>query len=129
MARVFLFFNHTLTRIQHDALQRELAISEVISPPDSLGLLWANIPPESSTLRHTLDPVFSWLQSQALPGDYILIQGDFGACYLLVLHAFAIGLVPIYSTTRRQAREELVDSETVKIEHQFQHVIFRRYGK
>jgi len=129
MARVFLFFNHTLTKGQHEALHRELAISEVISPPEDLGLLWANIPPSMPTLRRILDPLFSWLESQALPDDYILIQGDFGACYLLVRHAFAIGLVPIYSTTKRQAREEFGEDETVRIEHQFQHVIFRRYGQ
>jgi hypothetical protein len=129
MARVFLFFNHTLTRGQHEALHRELAISEVISPPEDLGLLWAVIPPDSPTLKDILVPVCSWLKNRAAPGDFILVQGDFGACYLLVQYAFQNGLIPIYSTTRRRAEERHLEDGSVRIEHTFKHVIFRRYNQ
>ena len=46
----------------------------------------------------------------------------------MVNFAFKIGLVPIYSTTRREAVEEHNDDETVKLVHHFQHRIFRKYG-
>ena len=62
-------------------------------------------------------------------GDYALIQGDFGACYIMVNFAFEQGLIPIYSTTVREAIEEPKDDGSVKLVHQFNHQIFRRYGE
>ena len=129
MARVFLFFNHTLTEDQHEALYRELAVTEIVLPPEDLRSLWAFIPPDSPTLKDILVPVSSWLENQTAAGDFILIQGDFGACYLLVRYALQHGLIPIYSTTKRRAEERHLDDGSVRIEHTFKHVIFRRYDQ
>jgi len=60
--------------------------------------------------------------------DYVLIQGDFGACYIIVNFAFEIGLIPIYSTTRRAAVEKHENDGSVKLIHQFNHQMFRKYG-
>jgi probable selenium-dependent hydroxylase accessory protein YqeC len=40
----------------------------------------------------------------------VLIQGDFGACYHVVERAFRLGLVPLYSTTRRIAVEQHLEA-------------------
>ena len=61
-------------------------------------------------------------------GDYILIQGDFGACFLMVQFAFEKGFIPIYSTTEREAVETHGEDGSVSLTHRFKHRIFRRYG-
>ncbi|MEA3280185.1 MAG: CRISPR-associated protein Csx20, partial [Thermodesulfobacteriota bacterium] len=60
--------------------------------------------------------------------DYVLIQGDFGACYIMVRFAFEKGFVPVYSTTRREAVEKQQSDGAVKLVHQFKHQVFRKYG-
>jgi hypothetical protein len=60
-----------------------------------------------------------------LPNNH---QGDFGATYLMVRFALEQGLIPIYATTRRKAREESQADGAVKLTHHFQHQTFRKYG-
>lgn len=129
MARLILCFNHTLTEEQHQSAKKELAITEVISPPENLQKLWADVPPHVDALAAHLKPLFTWLDATAERGDHILIQGDFGACYLLVRHAMAKQLIPIYSTTGRQVTERHLGDGSVRVEHTFKHVRFRLYGK
>ena len=64
----------------------------------------------------------------AKPGDHVLIQGDFGACCLFVQLALEKDLIPIYSTTRREAQETPQPDGTVKTVHHFRHRRFRRFG-
>jgi hypothetical protein len=45
----------------------------------------------------------------------------------MVNFAFEIGLIPVYSTTAREAVEEY-DDGTIKLVHHFRHQIFRKYG-
>ena len=73
-------------------------------------------------------PVKKWLVAHARPGDFVLIQGDFGACFLMAVFSMDNGLVPLYSTTRRHAAEELQTDGRVKLIHHFRHERFRRYG-
>jgi hypothetical protein len=48
------------------------------------------------------------------------------AC-LAVGEAIRLGLVPVYSTTSRQAVEEHLPDGRVEISHVFSHVRYRRY--
>lgn len=129
MARLLLLFNHTMTTDQQDAAMRELGITRFVTPPLLLQRLWSNIPPESDRLLPVLEPLLVWLNDVCRRGDYILIQGDFGACFLLINRALQLGLVPIYSTTTRQAIEAHLDDGRVRLEHTFKHVRFRTYGQ
>lgn len=129
MARLLLLFNHTLTADQHNAATEELGITQIVTPPVSLQQLWSNIPPESEKLLPLLEPLFVWLNDAGRQGDYVLIQGDFGACFLLISQALQLKLVPIYSTTTRQAIEAHLDDGSVRLEHTFKHVRFRTYGQ
>ena len=70
-----------------------------------------------------------WLRSHAQANDFVLIEGDFGACYLMVRFAVENGLVPVYSTTFREAEEEYGEDGSVRLVHRFEHRIFRRYGR
>ena len=128
MINLYLLFNHQFTPDQEADARRSLGVERVVCLPADLQDLWSNIPPDRSAIRDYLQPIRDWLQQEATPGDYVLIQGDFGACWLMARFAFKQSLVPVYSTTRREAEEEPGPDGTVRMTHHFQHQIFRRYG-
>jgi len=125
---LFLLFNHRLTPSQEADARASLGVAAIVPPPPEISRLWSEIPPEAERLGDTLAPARNWLAAQAAPGDFILIQGDFGATSLMVNAATQQGLIPIYSTTRRQAVEEHMEDGSVHLRHIFTHVRFRRYG-
>lgn len=98
------------------------------APPD-IQEIWSKVPPDLPELTGYLDPVFAWLDTEARPGDYVLVQGDFGATCLVVDFAEERGLIPLYSTTVRAAEEEHLPDGTVRTVHHFQHRMFRRYRR
>jgi len=97
--------------------------------PSDLKDLWRQIPSALPKISAYLNPVKDWLAGQSKKNDYVLIQGDFGACFIMVNFAFEISLIPIYSTTEREAVEEHKEDGTINLSHQFRHQIFRRYEK
>jgi hypothetical protein len=125
---MFLIFNHQLTAGQEADARAALAVECFVSLPDHLQQLWIQIPPDLPRINGYLAPLREWLSATAKAGDYLLIQGDFGACCLMVSFAFQRGLVPVYSTTRREAREQVQPDGSVTLIHHFEHQIFRRYG-
>jgi hypothetical protein len=128
-ANLFLLFNHALTPEQYSDAHASLGIGAVVLPPEDLRGLWANLPPEPEGLLDVLAPIRQWLAGNAQAADFVLIQGDFGACWLMVHYARNNSLRPIYSTTRRQAEELPQPDGTVKLVHHFRHVRYREYGK
>ncbi|MEA3468997.1 MAG: CRISPR-associated protein Csx20 [Thermodesulfobacteriota bacterium] len=129
MPDLFLLFSHSITLAQEEQARQDLGVEQIVSPPDSIRLLWAALPPDLPALQPCLEPVISWLDSDSREGDYVLIHGDFGACYLLVQHCLDTNRVPIYSTTERQAVETNLDDGTIRLTHTFCHVRYRAYGK
>ncbi len=129
MANLIILFNHSLTPTQITDAKENLHIKEIITPPVDLREMWANIPPDIADLSqtHNYVTVQNWLLKNGTAGDYVLIQGDFGATYLMVRFAFKQGHIPIYSTTRRQAEEQHSIDGSVKMTHRFNHVRFRCY--
>jgi hypothetical protein len=125
---LFLLFNHTLTAAQEADARTSFGVDRVVPPPAEISRFWLEIPPDAEELTAHLAPVFSWLAASARPGDYVLIQGEFGATFLLVNEAFRLGLIPVYSTTRREAVEEHTPDGRVHLRHTFSHVRYRRYG-
>ena len=125
---LFLIFNHRLTQIQIDDARASLGVGHIINLPPDLEKLWQQIPVDLSKIDDYLAPIKTLLSEQASMSDYVLIQGDFGATFIMVKFAFENGLIPIYSTSRREAVEEHNDEGTVKLTHNFKHVMFRKYG-
>ena len=128
MPDLFLIFNHQVTPLQEADARKSLWVSRIADLPADLKTLWRQIPPELSEIDGYLGPVKEWLSEQAAESDYVLIQGDFGACFIMVNFAFEKGLIPIYSTTEREAVEEYGENGSIKMIHQFKHRIFRKYG-
>ena len=127
MPSLILLFNHTLTAAQEQDAYGSLGVCGIITPPADIQKRWSQVPPDTDALNECLDSVFSWLQEVAFPGDFVLIQGEFGATWLAVKEAFRLGLAPVYSTTRRMAVEEHLSCGDVEVRHIFSHVRFRRY--
>ena len=128
MKNMFLLFNHTITGAQETDAWENLDVRRIISLPAYLETTWNQIPPDLAEIDNHLDSVKKWLAEQSEKGDYVLIQGDFGACFIMVNFAFQNSLIPVYSTSRREAEEKLDTDGSVKLTHHFKHVAFRRYG-
>lgn len=128
MSTLFLVFNHTVTPEQVADAHASLGVERVISLDGAARASWGQVPPEAPEIREWLEPVRDWLASQAVPGDFVLIQGDFGACWLMVSFCVEKGFIPVYATTAREAVEEIQPDGTVRMTHHFRHRRFRRYG-
>jgi hypothetical protein len=128
MPDLYLIFNHSITENQKKDALNNLKVERIETLPTFLQDIWSQVPPDLTSLSAYLEPIRNWLREKAVIGDYVLIQGDFGACYLLVRFALDRGLIPVYSTTDRIAKEEIQPDGTVKLIHHFQHRIFRKYG-
>ncbi len=103
--KLLLLFNHHITNEQRKDAAASLAVSSIVEPPEAIRDV------ETDTARVARDRGsfgagnVVWISRQA-DRDYLLVQGDFGATYLMVRYAFDNGLIPIYSTTERQVAEE-----------------------
>jgi len=128
MADLYLIFNHKVTRHQERDARSSLGVARIIEIPADLKQIWCNIPPDLIELSGYLDPMKQWLASNAKAGDFVLIQGDFGACYMMVNFALEKGLIPVYSTTAREALEDHEGHDTVMTTHRFKHVMYRKYS-
>ncbi len=129
MASLFLLFNHTVTDDQKSDAMSSLGVDRILDMPPDHKKIWSNIPPDSPAIEEYLEPVQTWLKMNCKKEDFVLIQGDFGACYIMVNYALRMGLIPIYSTTQREMGEEVLEDGSVRLTHHFLHRIFRRYGK
>ena len=123
-----MLFNHAPTELQLADARASLGVERVVTLPGELASLWDSIPPEGESIGERLSPIRTWVEAESRLGDYLFVQGDFGATYLMVRFAFDRGLVPIYSTTNRDAVEEHAAEGTVVLTHRFRHCRFRRYG-
>jgi hypothetical protein len=128
-ATLFLIFNHHFTPAQEADARASLGVDRIVVMPDEIRRVWGNVPPDLPEIREYLAPVCKWLTENAKTGDYVLIQGDFGATYLMVGFVMERGFIPVYSTTVREAIEEHQPDGSVRMTHRFRHVRFREYGR
>lgn len=124
---LFLIFNHEITQEQAIDAENSLGVSKFVDLPTELKAIWQQIPAEIDSIKAYLLPISEWLSQNGKHGDFVLIQGDFGAVYYIVNLAFQLGLVPLYSTTERNAIETKGRDGEIRLSHIFRHVRFRRY--
>ena len=127
MHRMLLLLSHKLTEDQKENANTALGVHEFLALPDDLQKLWIQITPTKHVLREYLEPIRSWINENAGHSDYVLIQGDFGAVYLMVNYAFSVGRIPVYATTERVVVEKRMPDNAVKSERIFKHKMFRKY--
>ncbi|MBA1336536.1 MAG: Uncharacterized protein HPY66_2971 [Firmicutes bacterium] len=129
MRKLYLLFSHRLTEVQEKQAIEELKAKRVKYLPEHLQKLWSNVPPDIPTLKEYLKPIIEWLESEVEPEDYILVQGDFGATYIMVNWAFSQGYIPIYSTTVRKSEEKVGTDGEIELNRKFSHRRYRLYEK
>ena len=127
MRQMLLLFNHQLTDAQAQDAKTVLGVEQFVKMPPDIQTLWAQIPADLPELAAYLSPVAEWLQAASTPRDYVLIQGDIGACCLMAQTARQIGLIPVYATTMRNAVEASGPDGVVRVTRRFSHVMFRKY--
>ncbi|WP_207669336.1 CRISPR-associated protein Csx20 [Fonticella tunisiensis] len=125
--KMLLLFSHILTQDQKVDAIKKLNIDEFIYLPEELQNIWSNINPYGELEIDKLNKIKEFIKKNIDKGDYILIQGDFGAVYHMVNFAKKEGFVPVYSTTKRAHKESTLDDNTVESIKLFKHVCFRRY--
>ena len=123
--KMYLLFSHTLTDLQIKDAKNTLKIDKFIYLSKNLQKIWSEIPPEIDDLGEHLSDIKEFLNI-AKKGEYVLIQGDFGAVYHMVNFSKDLGLIPIYATTKRETIETKVDDKIIK-KSIFRHIRFREY--
>lgn len=124
--RLYLFFSHRLTPEQEEDARKSLGVTEFVYLPPHLQELFSNVPADLEDLGGYVRPFVDYLLGHSRSGEYILLQGEFGLVYRLIETSRAIGLVPVYATTKRTVVEEIKDGQVVKVSR-FEHVRFRKY--
>jgi hypothetical protein len=122
-----LLFSHRLTPEQEADARASLGATELRYLPEALQAQWSQLDPEPESLDAQAQPFEAYLSEATNPGDYLLIQGDFGMTHRLVLRAQALGRIPVYATTRRESQEITAPDGSIKKTLTFKHVRFRRY--
>ncbi|HHW48438.1 MAG TPA: hypothetical protein GXX14_07465 [Clostridiaceae bacterium] len=126
MPDLYLVFSHELSESQKKEAYERLGVKDILGLPDNLKAIWSQIPADIPCVSEYIEPVREWLEKNIREGDYILIQGDFGATYLLVKWAFSKNCTPLYATTERIVTETH-NGEKVIVSRVFEHVRFRFY--
>ncbi|MBO8126746.1 MAG: hypothetical protein H0Z38_05860 [Firmicutes bacterium] len=129
MPDLYLLFSHELTDQQKRDAYEVLGVREIYYLPENLQILWSQIPPEIPEVAGHIQPIKRWLENRVKQGDYLLVQGDFGATYLMVKWAFSRNCRPIYATSQRKIIKEAYNNEEVITHRLFEHVRFRLYEK
>jgi hypothetical protein len=124
--KMLLFFSHNLTEAQIADARESLGVEEFVELPQELKEKFSSVPAEVEDLGEIARDFIEFLCHKSEVGDYALIQGEFGLVYRLVEAAKALGVIPIYATTKREVIEKEKDGEVVKISR-FAHVRFRKY--
>lgn len=122
-----LLFSHSLTENQKKDAADSLAIENLLALPEDLQEKWSNVPVDLDNLDDFLEPIKLWVEENFQEGDYILVQGDFGASYKMVKFLKERGYIPIYSTSKRSVVERKGSDGDIIVERVFSHEAYRAY--
>lgn len=126
MQKLHLLFNHTLTQEQLSDAKASLLCYVIVSLPKELQELWSSVPPNLKSLEEYLKPIKEYVSTNIQKDDFVLVQGDFGATYMMVNFVKSLGAKPIYATTSRDVVEIREGDKVIK-KSIFRHERFREY--
>lgn len=124
--KLHLLFNHTLTQEQLSDAKASLLCYVIVSLPQELQELWSSVPPNLKSLEEYLKPIKEYVSAYIQKDDFVLVQGDFGATYIMVNFLKSLGAKPIYATTSRDVVEIREGDKVIK-KSIFRHERFREY--
>ena len=125
MKTMFILMSHEMTDVQYNDAEKNYNIDQFVKLPTDI---CSQIPPESEYIDNYLEELKNEIRTQYKKNDLLMVQGDFGATVEMVNFAFKIGILPVYSTTKRIAKD-IVDGDTITTLRIFEHVRFRKYTK
>ena len=125
--KLYLLFSHKLTVEQEEDAYKQFGIANIVYLEKNILDIWSNIPAEIVSVKPVLEPVVKYFEELS-EGDYVLVQGDFGATYLMVNFIRAKGAIPIYATTKRDVIEKQEGNKSIKTSI-FKHIRYRIYGE
>ena len=128
MKKLLVIMSHNMTKTQKEHAYNTLHISKIIECNIHIKNIWSNINPISSLDLSKLDIVIKWIKENTAQGDYVLVQGEFGATFYIVDYCLKKGLIPIYATSKREVIEE-INEEKIITNRIFKHETFRKYVK
>lgn len=123
MKTLFILMNHELLPTQYEDALHSLHIEKSVTLSDAA---WSQIAPDASSIKPFVLHYEARLKQEAKEGDFLLVQGDFGATYHMVRFAKNLGMIAIYATTKRVATQKTVEGSVIT-QREFLHVRFREY--
>lgn len=124
--KLLSLISHTLTEKQIEEAKNRLKVSSIVLMPEEIKVIWSNISPYGDLPIDDINKIIRWIDNESNEGDYVLVQGDFGATYYVVDYCINNDRIPIYSTTKREV-EEYIEDGLVKTKRVFRHINFRKY--
>jgi hypothetical protein len=126
MQNLHLLFNHKLTAEQQNDAIKTLQVTSFIYLTDELQQVWSNVPSDETNLEKYLKKIIEYIKKNIKRNDTVLIQGDFGATYMMVDLVRSLGAIAVYATTKRSV-VEVMDGDKVTKQSMFKHEMFRQY--
>ncbi len=123
MKTLYILMSHDMTEQQKNDAKYSLGVNVFDVVPSKV---WSQIPSEYETVEACLTEIKTYISAGFQRGDYLLVQGDYGATFNMVQFAKEKGIVPVYATSRRKAYE-VVEGEKITTVKEFQHVRFREF--
>ena len=121
MKKLVLLFSHQLTEKQELDVKDNLKCDEILYMPKDLKEHWQDL-----GIERKLEKFKNFLNEVTIIGDYVLVQGEWGATYEMVNFCKKQNLIPIYSSTKREV-EEIKNGEAITKISRFVHRGFIKY--
>lgn len=124
MKKIAVLFSHKLTKDQEDDIYNSLKCEKIVFLDDKLQEKFSSI--EENHRESLLEELKLFLKTNLSEEDYLLVQGEWGITYNIVNYAKEIGLIPLYSLTKR-ASKEVLKGDIVEKTSYFKHEGFKKY--
>ena len=127
MRKAFIILNHLLTKTQESELRSEFEVERIIEMPEVFKEIWGGISAQNDLFNSGVRDIIEWLKIDSQPSDVVVVQGEWGASFLIVDFCFCNKLIPLYASSERLYEQKDLKDGRVKRTHIFKHVRFKRY--
>lgn len=124
IGKFYPIINHELTDRQVEEIRR--AGYEIVVIPQEIKELWRQV--DIPVSKH-ITPIIEYIKENVDSNDAVLVQGHFGATYLVVNEVKRLGAKAIYAhSVRDNKRETSLSQEKREKLSVFEHIGFVEYG-
>jgi len=125
---ILVIFNHgslSKEQVQYLYNVKNIIEANILYLSDDLKKDWSSIDTLPDTVNTT--KIEDFIIAKTVQGDYVLVQGEFGAVFKLVNFCFKMNRIPIYATSKRISQDFVKDDGSVEKRAVFKFVRFREY--